>query len=89
MGNELDTTFSECPHGSPRCDACGNKRVIEWIKTDSETRLQNDTLVLITTCLLYKDIKTAHYYNGAFISADEDVTKWVTHWADISRIWPS
>lgn len=29
--SHIDTTFTQCPHGSPKCEACNNKRVVEWI----------------------------------------------------------
>lgn len=34
--NKLDTTYSECMHGSPKCEICRNKRVIEWINVKDE-----------------------------------------------------
>lgn len=77
---KMDTTF--------RATDTRNKRVIEWISV-KDRKPKDGEQVLIHLCILYSAIKGADYADKSFYVLDEDVTKWVTHWASIEQLAPT
>lgn len=78
----LDTTF--------RATDTRNKRVIEWIKIEKDLPKDQETVMVSITIPLH-EFRFAFYNKGEFFInslSDENLTKWITHWASIEGLAP-
>ena len=86
ISEALDTTFTQCPHGKPKCEQCKNKRVIEWIKYDKNHVLLNKP-VLVTDGQIF-DITSFTQFDSGIAMIKCKLKTHATYWADISHIDP-
>ena len=89
MRNELDTTFTQCPHGSPKCESCENIRVLQWIQFNPKTVLL-DKPVLVTDGDIFDVSKFTRFHEGdtgiAIIKCN--LKGHATHWASLEGLAP-
>ena len=85
MRNELDTTFTQCPHGSPKCELCENIRVIHWISVEYSLPKHGQYVLTYLDCSI-KAFRSNWY--------DVEQKKWhegddgITHWASLEGLSP-